>query len=58
MKHLLLVGDETPDDLRAAIVNLRAEQRRQVIPSTAREYAEDIDELIDLLQSKRMPGVI
>lgn len=56
MKHLLLVGDETPDDLRAAITNLRVEQRRQVIPSTAREYAEDIDELIDLLEFKRVLG--
>lgn len=48
MKHLLLTGDETPEDICAAITNLRTEQRRQVIASTAREFAADIDELIDL----------
>lgn len=39
MKHLLLTGDETPEDICAAITNLRIEQRRQVIASTAREFA-------------------
>lgn len=43
MKHLLLTGDETPEDICAAITNLRIEQRRQVIASTAREFAEDVD---------------
>lgn len=49
MKHLLLTGDETPEDICAAITNLRDQQRRQVVASTAREYADDIDELIELL---------
>lgn len=48
IKHLLLTGDETPEDICAAITNLRIEQRRQVIASTAREFADDIDELIEL----------
>lgn len=52
MKHLLLTGDETPEDICAAITNLRNEQRRQVIASTANEYASDIDELIELWATK------
>lgn len=55
MKHLLLTGDETPEDICAAITNLRTEQRRQVIASTAREFAEDVDELLDLFAVMRSP---
>lgn len=52
MRYLILTGDESDDDLKAAILNLRHEQQRQVIASTEREYAADVDELIDLLTER------
>lgn len=49
MRYLLIDGTETPEDLREAIVTLRAKQRLACIASTRAEIGADIDELIDLL---------
>ena len=49
MRFALLAGDETADDLRELVTNLRARQRRAVIASVRDELGEDIDEVLDLL---------
>lgn len=49
LRHIILTGDETPDDLRQAIANLRAHQRKTPIPSTKDELNEDINAVFDML---------
>ena len=49
MRFALLAGDETADDLRELVTNLRARQRRAVIASVRDELGEDIDEVLDVL---------
>jgi hypothetical protein len=44
---LTITDDSTRADLAEAINHLRAKQRRCVIPSTAAEIADDIDDLLD-----------
>ena len=50
MKFALLTGDETPDDLRELITNLRDRQKRCQIASIRDALNTDINEAIDLLQ--------
>ena len=49
MRFALLAGDETAEDLRELVVNLRARQRRAVIASVRDELGADIDEVLDVL---------
>lgn len=49
MRHLILDGTENADELKRMIATLREKQRTAVIPSTAREYADDADECLDVL---------
>jgi hypothetical protein len=50
-RYLVVTDDATPADICEAITNLRAKQRRAVIPSTAAEIGEEIDELLDWLST-------
>lgn len=49
MRFLVITDDATPADLQQAIMHLRKKQRAACIPSTAAEYAADIDELLEML---------
>ena len=50
----LVIDDHaTPEDLREAIIHLRARQRGAVIPSTAEEIGAEIDKLLDRLLEER-----
>ena len=49
MRFAILAGDETAEDLRELVVNLRARQRRAVIASVRDELGADIDEVLDML---------
>lgn len=51
MRFALLTGDETPDDLRELIANLRERQRRCLISSTRDALNVDINEAFDLLDA-------
>lgn len=51
LKFALLCGDETPEDLRELVSNLRARQRRCVIDSVRDELDADISEALDLLHA-------
>jgi hypothetical protein len=50
VRFALLCGDETPEDLRELIGNLRERQRRTVIASIRDELDADISEALDMLQ--------
>jgi hypothetical protein len=49
MRYLVISDGATPEDIHAAIQQLRAKQLSCVIASTRAEVAADIDELLDLL---------
>ena len=55
MKFALLTGDETPDDLRELVANLREKQRRCRIASVRDELDADINEALDLLSAREQP---
>ena len=42
-----VTDDSTRADLELCIGYLRDKQRRSVIPSTAQEYADEVDRLLD-----------
>lgn len=56
MRYLLVTDDASADDLREAITNLRAKQRRACIQSTRDELDADINELLDLLALRDTPS--
>lgn len=49
MRFALLTGDETPEDLRELIANLRERQKRTPIPSIKDALDSDISEALDML---------
>ena len=49
MRHVILAPDASQADIYAAISELREKQRTACIPSTAAEYGDDIDELLERL---------
>ena len=49
MRFALLAGDETAEDLRELVTNLRERQRRAGIASVRDELGADIDEVLDML---------
>lgn len=51
MRFALLCGDETAQDLRDLIANLRDRQRRCVIASVRDELDADISEALDMLNA-------
>jgi hypothetical protein len=51
VKFALLTGDETPDDLRELVTNLRDRQRRCRIQSVRDELDADISEALDLIKA-------
>ena len=56
MRFALLTGDETPDDLRELIGNLRARQKRTAIESVRDELDADISEALDLMRASDAVG--
>jgi hypothetical protein len=48
---LVVRDDDTRADLAEAITNLRAKQLASVIPSTAAEIGEAIDDLLDAYEA-------
>lgn len=56
MKFALLTGDETPDDLRELMTNLRERQKRTGIASVRDELDQDISEALDLLKDAHALG--
>lgn len=51
MRFALLTGDETPEDLRELMANLRERQRRCQIDSTRVAISQDLDEVLTLLEA-------
>ena len=51
MRFALLTGDETPEDLRELIGNLRDRQRRTQIQSVRDELDRDVNEAFDLIKA-------
>ena len=56
MRFALLTGDETAEDLRELVTNLRERQRRAGIASVRDELGADIDECLDLLGERDAVG--
>lgn len=54
MRHIIVSDDATRATIDQAIAALRAKQRRAVIPSTADEIGEEIDELLDMRKLARV----
>lgn len=51
MKRIIVSDDATRATIDQAIAALRAKQRRAVIPSTAEEIGEEIDDLLDMREA-------